>query len=322
MSQTLAETTTRCQEVLDEVARVIVGKRDASRLVLLGILSSGHVLIEDVPGVGKTLLARSLATVLGLEFTRVQFTPDLLPSDLTGVSIYNQASGEFTFRPGPVFTNLLLADEINHTPPKTQAALLEAMAERQVSADGQTSALPDPFVVLATDNPIEYEGTYPLPEAQLDRFTLRVRLGYLTPAGEADMVRRRIARGTPEPAAVSQVIDIPELLRIRQAVERVEVADDVIDYATQIVAATRTHPQLALGASPRATLSLIQLARAAALLDGRTFTIPEDVKTLAAPALAHRLGLRPEVWARRVPAEDVVADVLSSVAVPRAGAAR
>ena len=322
MSQTLAETTTRCQEVLDEVARVIVGKRDASRLVLLGILASGHVLIEDVPGVGKTLLARSLATVLGLEFTRVQFTPDLLPSDLTGVSIYNQASGEFSFRPGPVFTNLLLADEINRTPPKTQAALLEAMAERQVSADGRTRPLPDPFIVLATDNPIEYEGTYPLPEAQLDRFTLRVRLGYLAPVDEAEMVRQRIARGTPEPATVSQVIDIPELLRIRRAVEQVEVADDVIDYATQIVAATRTHPQLVLGASPRATLSLIQLARAAALLDGRTFTIPEDVKTLAAPALAHRLGLRPEVWVRRVPAEDVVADVLRSVAVPRAGGAR
>ena len=321
MTQTLAETTARCQEVLDELARVIVGKRDASRLVLLGILSSGHVLIEDVPGVGKTLLARSLATVLGLEFNRAQFTPDLLPSDLTGVSIYNQATGEFIFRPGPVFTNLLLADEINRTPPKTQAALLEAMAERQVSADGQTRALPDPFIVLATDNPIEYEGTYPLPEAQLDRFTLRVRLGYLTPAGEADMVRERIARGTPEPA-VSQVIDIPELLAIRRAVERVKVADDVIDYVTRIVAATRTHPQLVLGASPRATLSLIQLARAAALLDGRTFTIPEDVKTLAAPALAHRLGLRPEVWVRRVPPEDVVADVLSSVAVPRAGGAR
>jgi len=321
VTQTLAETTARCQEVLDELARVIVGKRDASRLVLLGILSSGHVLIEDVPGVGKTLLARSLATVLGLEFNRAQFTPDLLPSDLTGVSIYNQATGEFTFRPGPVFTNLLLADEINRTPPKTQAALLEAMAERQVSADGQTRALPDPFIVLATDNPIEYEGTYPLPEAQLDRFTLRVRLGYLTPAGEADMVRERIARGTPEPA-VSQVIDIPELLAIRRAVERVEVADDVIDYVTRIVAATRTHPQLVLGASPRATLSLIQLARAAALLDGRTFTIPEDVKSLAAPALAHRLGLRPEVWVRRVPPEDVVADVLSSVAVPRAGGAR
>jgi len=322
VTQTLTETTTRCQDVLDELARVIVGKRDASRLVLLGILSSGHVLIEDVPGVGKTLLARSLATVLGLEFNRAQFTPDLLPSDLTGGSIYNQATGEFTFRPGPVFTNLLLADEINRTPPKTQAALLEAMAERQVSSDGQTRALPDPFIVLATDNPIEYEGTYPLPEAQLDRFTLRVRLGYLTPAGEADMVRERIARGTPEPATVSQVIDIPELLAMRRAVERVEVADDVIDYVTQIVAATRTHPQLVLGASPRATLSLIQLARAAAMMDGRTFTIPEDVKTLAAPALAHRLGLRPEVWVRRVPAEDVVADVLSSVAVPRAGGAR
>ena len=196
------------------------------------------------------------------------------------------------------------------------------MAERQVSADGQTRPLPDPFIVLATDNPIEYEGTYPLPEAQLDRFTLRVRLGYLTPAGEADMVRQRIARGTPEPATISQVIDIPELLRIRRAVEQVEVADDVIDYATQIVAATRTHPQLLLGASPRATLSLIQLARAAALLDGRMFILPEDVKTLAAPVLAHRLGLRPEVWIRRVPAEDVVADVLRSVAVPRAGGAR
>jgi MoxR-like ATPase len=314
---TLPETALRCQAVLDEIDNVMVGKRDASRLVLLGILGSGHVLIEDLPGVGKTLLARSFADALGLGFTRMQFTPDLLPADLTGASIYDQRSGEFRFKKGPVFTNLLLADEINRTPPKTQAALLEAMAERQVTTDGQTMPLPDPFVVLATDNPIEYEGTYPLPEAQLDRFMLRVHLGYLEPSGELDMVRRRITRRTPDLPTVSQVADSAGLIAMRAAVEQVEIGDDVIGYAAAIVAATRTDSKVTLGASPRGTLGLVQLARAAALLDGRSFAIPEDVKQLAEPVLAHRLGLRPEVWVRRVPPEEIIADILETIPVPR-----
>jgi len=316
---TVPATAARCHTILDEADRVLVGKRDASRLVLLAVLGSGHVLIEDLPGVGKTLLARCMATALGLRFTRMQFTPDLLPSDLTGVSLYDQRSGQFTFRRGPVFTNLLLADEINRTPPKTQAALLEAMAERQVSADGETMRLADPFVVLATDNPIEYEGTYPLPEAQLDRFSMRIRLGYLTPDGEAEMVRRRIARGTPEMPTTQQVVDVDELLRMRAAIEQIEVADDVIAYATELVAATRTHSKVALGASPRGTLDLIQLARAAAVLEGRDFALPEDVKDLATPVLAHRLGLRPEVWVRRIAPEEIVAEVVDTVPAPRTG---
>jgi len=316
---TVPATAARCDAILDEADRVLVGKREASRLVLLGILGSGHVLIEDLPGVGKTLLARCMATALGLRFTRMQFTPDLLPSDLTGAALYDQRSGQFTFRQGPVFTNLLLADEINRTPPKTQAALLEAMAERQVSADGETMPLPDPFVVLATDNPIEYEGTYPLPEAQLDRFSLRIRLGYLSPDGEVEMVRRRIARGTPEMPTAEQVVDVNELLHMRAAVERIEVADDVIAYAAELVAATRTHPKVAVGASPRGTLNLIQFARAAAVLEGRDFALPEDVKDLAGPVLSHRLGLRPEVWVRRVPPDEIIADVVTTIPTPRTG---
>lgn len=317
MNLPLSTTAECCEAVLDELDRVVVGKRAACRQVLLGILSSGHILIEDLPGVGKTLLARSMATSLGLQFARVQFTPDLLPSDLTGASIYHQGTGEFTFRQGPVFTNLLLADEVNRTPPKTQAAMLEAMAEGQVSADGQTMRLPDPFVVLATDNPIDYEGTYPLPEAQLDRFMLRVHLGYLTPEGEADMVRRRIARGDPGMPAAAQVCDINELILMRKSLEEVEASDEVIGYAAAIVAATRTHPQVTVGASPRGTLALVQVARAAALLDGRSFAIPEDVKELAPAVLAHRIALRPEVWVRRVDPEDIIAEVLGEVPVPR-----
>lgn len=317
MTLTLKESAAWCRVILDELERVVVGKRAASRLVLLGVLGSGHVLIEDLPGVGKTMLARGFATALGLSFTRMQFTPDLLPRDLTGSSIYDQRTGEFRFTKGPVFTNLLLADEINRTPPKTQAALLEAMAEQQVTTDGVTMPLPNPFIVLATNNPIEYEGTYPLPEAQLDRFILRIRLGYLEPGGEVDMVRRRIDRGTPELPTVSQVADTRELLLMRAALEQIEVGDEVIVYAAAIVAATRSHPKLALGASPRGTLGLIQLARAAALLDGRDYVIPEDVKQLAEPVLAHRLGLRPEVWVRQVRPEEIVAEILETVPVPR-----
>jgi MoxR-like ATPase len=302
--------------VLTEVERVIVGKPQATRLVLLGVLASGHILIEDLPGLGKTLLARTFATVLGLQFTRVQFTPDMLPADLTGATALDLRTGEPVFRPGPVFTGLLLADEINRTPPKTQAALLEAMAEGQVSADGVTRRLPDPFVVLATDNPIEYEGTYPLPEAQLDRFIARVSLGYLDADGEAEMVRRRLARGSSSPVP-PQVTDAATLLAMRESLERVQLHPDLLGYVVALITATRTHPQVTVGASPRGTLAVVQLARGNAALAGRDYVTPEDIKAVAVPALAHRLVLRPEMWVKQVTGEHVAAEILAKVPVPR-----
>jgi MoxR-like ATPase len=309
-------TTARAVAVLDEIERVVVGKRSALTLILTTVLASGHVLIEDLPGLGKTLIARSFAAALGLDFTRVQFTPDLLPADLLGSTVYDMQSGHFEFRPGPIFTNLLLADEINRTPPKTQAALLEAMAERQVSIDGTTHRLPEPFIVLATDNPIEYEGTYPLPEAQLDRFAVRLELRYLSEQDEASMLRRRLDRGSTEPT-VNQVVDAHDLLAMREAVEQVSVHDDVLHYVVSLAAATRHHPQVAVGASPRAELDLVQLARARALLLGRDYVIPEDIKALATPAVAHRITLRPEMWVRKIQGSDIVEELLRRLPVPR-----
>ena len=313
---TVADTAQLCERILGEVEQVIVGKREAITAVLLGVLASGHILIEDLPGLGKTLLARTFATVLGLDFKRVQFTPDMLPADLTGAMVLDLATGDPVFRPGPVFTGLLLADEINRTPPKTQAALLEAMAEGQVSTDGVTRPLAQPFVVLATDNPIEYEGTYPLPEAQLDRFIARVRLGYLDAQGEAEMVRRRLARGSAPPVS-AQVTDAERLLAMRESLESVQLHPDLLGYVVALVAATRTHPQVTVGASPRGTLAVIQLARGHAALAGREYVTPEDIKAVAVPALAHRLVLRPEMWVRQVSGEDVAREVLASVPVPR-----
>jgi MoxR-like ATPase len=309
-------TAAQCDAVLDEIQRVVVGRRPALTLILTAMLARGHVLIEDLPGLGKTLIAKSFAAALGLEFTRVQFTPDLLPADLLGSTIYDMQSGRFEFRRGPIFTNLLLADEINRTPPKTQAALLEAMAEGQVSIDGVTHPLPDPFIVLATDNPIEYEGTYPLPEAQLDRFTIRLELRYLSEAEEVSMLQRRLDRGAPE-QLVDQVVDARDLLAMREAVEHVTVHSDVLGYVVSLAAASRQHPQVAVGASPRAELDLVQLARARALLTGRDYVIPEDVKALAVPAMAHRISLRPEMWVRQVRSGDVVEELLRRVPVPR-----
>jgi MoxR-like ATPase len=311
----VATTAARAVEVLDEIERVVVGKRSALTLILTTVLARGHVLIEDLPGLGKTLIARSFAAALGLDFTRVQFTPDLLPADLLGSTIYDMQSGHFEFRPGPIFTNLLLADEINRTPPKTQAALLEAMAERQVSIDGVTHRLSQPFIVLATDNPIEYEGTYPLPEAQLDRFAIRLELRYLSEQDEASMLRRRLDRGSAEPT-VNQVVDAHDLLAMRESVEQVSVHEDVLHYVVSLAAATRHHPQVAVGASPRAELDLVQLARARALLLGRDYVIPEDVKALATPAVAHRITLRPEMWVRKIQGSDIVEE-LRRLPVPR-----
>ncbi len=312
----VATTTANCEAVLDEIGSAVVGKRGALTLILTTVLAGGHILIEDLPGLGKTLIARSFAAALGLDFTRVQFTPDLLPADLLGSTVYDMQSGRFEFRAGPIFTNLLLADEINRTPPKTQAALLEAMAESQVSIDGVTHELPAPFIVLATDNPIEYEGTYPLPEAQLDRFTIRLELRYLSEQEETSMLRRRIDRGSAEPV-VHQVVDARELIAMRESVEQVTVHDDVLRYVVSLAAATRQHPQVAVGASPRAELDLVQLARARALLLGRDYVVPEDVKSLAVPSMAHRISLRPEMWVRRVQGSDVVEELLRRLPVPR-----
>jgi MoxR-like ATPase len=301
--------------VLREIGRAVVGKSEALELVMLGVLASGHVLIEDLPGLGKTLLARSFATTLGLDFRRIQFTPDLLPSDVTGTSLYDRRSGDMVFHPGPVFTHLLLADEINRTPPKTQAALLEAMAESQVTVDGETRALADPFLVIATANPVEYEGTYSLPEAQLDRFQLRIRMGYLDSADERAMLRARVDRAAQE-ATLDTLVGPADVVAWRAAVERVEIDDDLLEYAVALVAATREHPQISMGASPRGGLALVQLARARAVLEGRDFVIPEDVKRLAVPALAHRVSLRPESWVREVSADDVVREIVDAVAAP------
>jgi MoxR-like ATPase len=301
--------------VLDEVERAVVGKRDALELVLLGLLADGHVLLDDYPGLAKTLIARSFARVTSLGFARVQFTPDLMPSDVTGSSIYSQRLGDFEFRPGPVFTNLLLGDEINRSPPKTQAALLEAMQERQVTVDGVTRALERPFLVVATQNPIEFEGTYPLPEAQLDRFLLRLSVGYPSADAEWRMLERRLER-TADEVELAQVATPADVLAMQRAVEQVHVAESVGRYIVELVAATRASPRAQVGASPRGTLALLKVARARAALAGRDFVTPEDVKAVAVPALAHRLILRPELWVRRVRTEDVVAELLEQVPTP------
>jgi MoxR-like ATPase len=315
------ETAASTAAILDELERAVVGRRRTLELVLIGILAGGHVLLEDLPGLGKTLIARSFAKVLGLDFARIQFTPDLLPSDVTGAPLYDQRTGEMVFRPGPVFTQLLLADEINRTPPKTQAALLEAMGEHQVSVDGQTRPLPEPFIVLATDNPIEYEGTYELPEAQLDRFLMRLRLGYLSTRDETDMLARRLERAA-ESVALQPVTDAAGVLAMRESLEKVEVTPDLLDYIVAIVGATRKDAQIQVGASPRGGLALVQLARGQALLARRDYVIPDDIKQVAVPALAHRVTLRPELWVRQVSADDVVARLLAAVPTPRTDPSR
>ena len=303
--------------VLDEVERAVVGKRDELELVLMGFLADGHVLLEDFPGLAKTLAARSFARVLSMDFARIQFTPDLMPSDVTGSSIWNQRLGDFEFRPGPIFTNLLLGDEINRAPPKTQAALLEAMQERQVTIEGTTHALGPPFLVIATQNPIEYEGTYPLPEAQLDRFLLRTAFGYPERDDEIDVLDRRLERQEDE-VELEPIVDRETVVALQAALEQVHVADSIRAYCVDLVAATRTSPSATVGASPRGSLALLKLARAKAAVTGRDYVVPDDVKAVAVPALAHRLVLRPELWVQKISAADVVRDVLGTVPTPRA----
>jgi len=314
---TVQELAERADLILDEVERAVVGKRDALELVLLGLLADGHVLIEDFPGLAKTLIARAYAQVTSIGFTRIQFTPDLMPSDVTGSSIFNQRDADFEFRPGPIFTNLLLADEINRAPPKTQAALLEAMQERQVTIEGVTRPLAAPFVVLATQNPIEYEGTYPLPEAQLDRFLLRLGVGYPGREAEWDVLERRLERAADE-IELDPVVGRDELLEMQQAVEQVHVDRSVGLYIVDLVTATRSATGVQVGASPRGSLALLKLSRGRAALDGRDYVIPEDVKSVAVPALAHRIALRPELWVQRLRPDDIVAELLDRVPTPKA----
>ncbi|MCG8655765.1 MULTISPECIES: MoxR family ATPase [unclassified Yimella] len=312
---TVAETSDLAGRLLDRVEEVVVGKRGPLETVLATVLAGGHVLLEDNPGLGKTLAARSLAQALGLDFTRAQFTPDLLPSDLTGSFVFDQSRSDFDFRPGPVFTGLLLADEINRTPPKTQAALLEAMQERQVTVEGRTFPLPEPFHVLATANPVEYEGTYPLPEAQLDRFLTRVSFGYPSAADELGVLTRRMKR-QQEATVLDSVTDPAGLLAMQRSVEQVHVEDTVRAYCVNLASSTRSHQHVLIGASPRGSLALMLVSRAIAVIRGRDFVTPDDVKAIAPAVLGHRINLRPELWMSNLSTSTIVDELLSSVPAP------
>jgi len=310
------ETAAAAKAVLDEVEKAIVGKRPVLEKLLLAVLCDGHVLIEDYPGLAKTLMAKTFAAVLGCDFKRVQFTPDLLPADITGTYVFDRKAGEFVLRKGPVFTNLLLADEINRSPPKTQAALLEAMQERQTTLEGETHPLARPFVVIATQNPIEYEGTYPLPEAQIDRFLLRIGIGYPTREQEVEILARRRSR-KQEDVAVDRVSSPDQVVAMQRALEEIHVDPAVEAYIVEVASRTRTHPQVEVGASPRGSLALLKLGRARAALRGRDFVVPDDVKEIAVEGLAHRLILKPDPWIKGVRTATVVEEVLASVPVPK-----
>ncbi len=313
----LEEASRVAETILDEVCRAVIGKREVVRLILAGLIADGHVLLDDVPGVAKTLTARSIARAAGLRFKRVQFTPDVLPADITGSLVLDLATHKPEFRPGPVFTDLLLADEVNRAPAKTQSALLEAMQERQVTADGVTHRLPEPFLVIATQNPIESEGTYPLPEAQLDRFLLRSTMGYPSEGDELTMLTTRIERRT-EDVILEPVCDAATFIRVQRALEDVHIDRRLLEYCVALVRATRTEPQLEVGCSPRGTLALLKLTRAAALLAGRDFVGPDDIRSMAVPALAHRVLLSDDAWARRTNPEDIVRRAVDRVPVPQA----
>ncbi|MDY7106484.1 MAG: MoxR family ATPase [Actinomycetota bacterium] len=301
--------------MLGEVERAVIGKRPVLELLLTGMLAGGHVIIEDLPGLAKTLMASSLARAAGLSWSRVQFTPDLLPADLTGSTVLEASGASFEFRPGPIFANLVVGDEINRAPPKTQSAMLEAMAEGHVSVDGTTHPLPRPFCVLATQNPVEYEGTYPLPEAQLDRFLLRVSVGYPSPSEEREILERRIGRRQDD-VDISPVASLDDVLAARRGIEAVHVAEPVLDYVIALVGATRHAPGVSTGASPRGSLALLKASRVRAALAGRTYVTPDDVKALAVPALAHRLILEPELWVRGARGDEIIGQIVERVPAP------
>jgi MoxR-like ATPase len=305
-----------CQEILEELSKVIIGKYEVLEAVVLAILADGHVLFEDYPGLAKTLIARSFAQALGCVFKRIQFTPDLLPADITGTYVLNRRTSEFELRKGPIFTNMLLADEINRAPPRTQSALLEAMQERQVTIENETLKLERPFIVLATQNPIEYEGTYPLPEAQLDRFIVKLGVGYPQPEEEAKILENRSERKTDE-FKVPRIADPRLVLGMQSTVEEIHIDKDIVRYIVEIVRYTREHKDIDVGASPRGSLAIQKLSKARAWLYGRTYVLPDDVKAVAIPALSHRLILKPEQWLRGSKASNVVAEILNKVPVPK-----
>jgi MoxR-like ATPase len=312
---TILETSKVCQAVISEVEKAIVGKRTVLEIIMASVLAGGHVLLEDYPGLGKTLIAKSFATVLGLDFKRLQFTPDLLPGDITGGYIYNRAENRFDLRQGPIFANIILADEINRASPKTQSALLEAMQEGQVTLEGETLRLPDPFLVLATQNPIEYEGTFPLPEAQLDRFMLKLTVGYPDLAEETEILRRRHKR-QQEDVVLTKITNAKKLVEMRKVVETVHVEEDLETYISTIIQETRHDRHVAVGSSPRGSLAFLKMARAHAVLQGRDFILPDDIKRFSVPVLSHRLILQPEYWLTRQVADRVIADIFSKVPVP------
>jgi MoxR-like ATPase len=312
---TIPETSKLCQAVISEVEKAIVGKRTVLEIIMASVLAGGHVLLEDYPGLGKTLIAKSFATVLGLDFKRLQFTPDLLPGDITGGYVYNRAENRFDLRQGPIFANIILADEINRASPKTQSALLEAMQEGQVTLEGETLRLPDPFLVLATQNPIEYEGTFPLPEAQLDRFMLKLTVGYPDLAGETEILHRRHKR-QQEDVVLTKVANAKKIVEMRKVVETVHVDEDLETYIATIIQETRHDRHVAVGSSPRGSLAFLKMARAHAALEGRDYILPDDIKRFSVPVLSHRLILQPEYWLTRQVADRVIADIFAKVSVP------
>ncbi len=317
----LEELSAELRRIEAEVSRVLVGQEALVEHVLVGLVARGHVLIEGVPGLGKTLLVRALSRVLGLSFRRIQFTPDLMPSDITGSTLYSQKLGEFSFVPGPVFSELLLADEVNRAPAKTQSALLEAMQERSVTTDGVTRPLPEPFLVLATQNPIESQGTYPLPEAQLDRFLLKLEVKHPSQAAEAQLLANYVAGFDPsELSHLNQISSRAQVLEMQRALGNIRITRDIIDYVTDIVRRTRTHPSVSLGASPRASIGLLGVARAHALWEGRDFVIPDDVKSYAHAVLRHRLQLQPDAELEGFTADHCVDSVLRDAVVPKTSA--
>ena len=315
MSMSVSEISKTCKKLVDEVGKVVVGKQNMLKFVILGILTDGHVLFEDFPGLAKTLTAKKFSEAMGCKFTRVQFTPDLLPADITGTYVYSQKTGDFKLLKGPIFTEILLADEINRAPPKTQASLLEAMQERQTTLEGETYPLERPFLVLATQNPIEYEGTYPLPEAQIDRFIMRLNVGYPDEAEEQEILHR-MELGDIFDIKVNKVVSPSQIIEMQEAIKKIYIDKDLQNYIVKIVQTTRSEPRIEVGISPRGSIALFKLSKAHAAYHGRDYVVPDDIKNVVVPALAHRLILKAEARVRGVKPENIIDDVVSRITVP------
>jgi len=315
MSVSVLEISSTCKKLVEEVGKVVVGKKNMLKYVILGILTDGHILFEDYPGLAKTLTAKTFSAALGCDFTRVQFTPDLLPADITGTYVYSQKTGDFKLIKGPIFTNILLADEINRAPPKTQAALLEAMQEKQTTLEGQTYTLDRPFLVLATQNPIEYEGTYPLPEAQIDRFIMRLNVGYPNEDEEQEILNR-MKEGEIHDIKVNKVVNPEQIIEMQKAIRKIHIDDDLQNYIVKIVESTRSEQRVEVGISPRGSIALFKLSKAHAAYTGRDYVVPDDIKSVALPALSHRLILKPESRVRGVKAENIIKDIIRRIPVP------